>query len=68
MLHFSREGTEVVLESSASAKILVMAGKPLGEPIAQYGPFVMNTQSEIMQAFADLRDGKMGVEPKNFGV
>ena len=37
-----------------------MAGKPLDEPVAAYGPFVMNTQSEIMQAFQDLREGKMG--------
>ncbi len=42
------------------ASVLVMAGKPLDEPVASYWPFVMNTQSEIMQAFQDLRDGKMG--------
>lgn len=38
-------------------RFLLVAGKPLGEPIARYGPFVMNTQEEIQQALADLRNG-----------
>ena len=42
-----------------------MSGKPLDEPIAHYGPFVMNTQSEIMQAFTDLNAGKMGRPPQD---
>ena len=42
------------------ARVLLIAGRPLGEPIAQYGPFVMNTQEEIFQAVADFRAGKMG--------
>lgn len=36
-----------------------MAGKPIGEPIVQHGPFVMNTQEEIMQSFADYRSGRL---------
>ena len=45
------------------ARLLVLAGKPLGEPIAQYGPFVMNTQDEINQALSDYRDGTLTAEP-----
>jgi len=38
-------------------RFLLLSGKPLGEPIARYGPFVMNTQKEIEQALEDLRKG-----------
>jgi redox-sensitive bicupin YhaK (pirin superfamily) len=42
------------------ARALIIAGKPLNEPIAQYGPFVMNTQAEIFQAVEDFRAGRLG--------
>jgi redox-sensitive bicupin YhaK (pirin superfamily) len=41
------------------ARFILVAGRPLGEPIVQYGPFVMNTREEIEQAFADYRDGRL---------
>jgi redox-sensitive bicupin YhaK (pirin superfamily) len=50
----------VLLETEAPARLLVIAGKPLNEPIAQYGPFVMNTGEEIHQALRDFREGKFG--------
>jgi redox-sensitive bicupin YhaK (pirin superfamily) len=50
----------VVIEASADAQLILVAGKPLKEPIVQYGPFVMNTKEEIYQALADFRDGRMG--------
>jgi redox-sensitive bicupin YhaK (pirin superfamily) len=50
----------VVIEATDGARALVVAGRPLGEPIAQYGPFVMNTQEEIYQAVSDYRDGRLG--------
>jgi redox-sensitive bicupin YhaK (pirin superfamily) len=50
----------VVIEASVDAKVLLIAGRPLQEPIAQYGPFVMNTQQEIYQALSDFRDGRLG--------
>jgi len=49
----------VVIEAPAGARALLVAGRPLAEPIAQYGPFVMNTQEEIQQAMADYRDGRL---------
>jgi redox-sensitive bicupin YhaK (pirin superfamily) len=45
---------------SADAKILVLGGEPLREPIVGHGPFVMNTKAEIEQAFRDFESGKMG--------
>jgi redox-sensitive bicupin YhaK (pirin superfamily) len=50
----------VVIEAGTDAKVLVVAGRPLKEPIVQYGPFVMNTQQEIYQALGDYRDGRLG--------
>ncbi len=61
MVYLSQEGEEITLESSVNAKILIMAGLPLDEEVVAYGPFVMNTESEIHQAFDDFRSGKMGV-------
>ncbi|MBL8352873.1 MAG: pirin family protein [Burkholderiaceae bacterium] len=50
----------VVIEAGAAgARALLIAGRPLKEPIAQYGPFVMNTQQEIYQALSDFRDGRL---------
>ena len=52
----------VVIEAGSEAKALLIAGRPLNEPIAQYGPFVMNTKDQIYQALNDFRDGRLGEE------
>ena len=51
------EGNAIVIEGSPGAKVLFIAGQALNEPIAQYGPFVMNTREELMQAVDDFRAG-----------
>lgn len=50
-------GERLALTSPAGAKLLILAAKPIDEPIVQYGPFVMNTNEEIEQALVDYRDG-----------
>lgn len=51
----------VLIEAGAeSTRALLIAGRPLNEPIAQYGPFVMNTQEEIYAAVSDFREGRLG--------
>ena len=49
----------VVIEAAGEARVLLIAGRPLNEPIAQYGPFVMNTEQQIYQALNDFRDGRL---------
>ena len=53
-------GDGLVLRAQANTRAIVIAGKPLNEPIAQYGPFVMNTREELVQAVDDFRAGLMG--------
>lgn len=44
---------------ASSGRILVIAGRPLGEPVARRGPFVMSTEEELRQAFEDYRSGRL---------
>lgn len=57
---FERSGETITVTATSEAKLLLLGGAPLDEPIAHYGPFVMNTQEEIRQAIDDFRRGKMG--------
>jgi hypothetical protein len=56
----SAEGERVSLDVRKDSVLLVLSGEPINEPVASYGPFVMNTEDEIRQAVADYRAGKMG--------
>lgn len=51
------EQAELELSTSSGARILFLAGRPINEPIVQYGPFVMNSREEIEQALRDFCDG-----------
>jgi len=60
---FGREGAGATVEANGEAVLLVLGGEPIDEPVAGYGPFVMNTREEIAQAIADFRAGRFGRMP-----
>ncbi|MCL1474677.1 pirin family protein [Argonema antarcticum] len=64
MVMFAHDGDEVAIANPADAQqpldFLLIAGVPLNEPVVRYGPFVMNTEVEIMQALEDYQNGRMG--------
>ncbi|MCU1733046.1 MULTISPECIES: pirin family protein [unclassified Pseudomonas] len=57
---FERDGAAVQLDASSDSKLLWLSGEPLDEPIVGYGPFVMNSQAEIAEAFDDFHAGRFG--------
>ena len=57
---FTNKGEDFTVRADEDALVLVLSGQPIDEPIASYGPFVMNTDEEIMQAVKDFQSGKFG--------
>lgn len=60
MVVFHQDGTDIHINSEEESTVLVLSAAPIDEPIAAYGPFVMNSREEIMQAYQDFQQGKFG--------
>lgn len=58
---FANDGTDIQIEANENSIILALSGEPINEDIFPYGPFVMNTKQEILQAYDDFNNGKFGV-------
>ena len=57
---FKNDGDLIKIEATENSLLLLLSGEPINEPIAQYGPFLMNTMAELEQAIDDVRAGKFG--------
>jgi hypothetical protein len=57
---FGQGGSEITFEAKKESNLIFISGEPFNEPIAQYGPYVMNTETEILEAMRDYQMGKMG--------
>lgn len=66
LIYFNNDGDQIKIAAKKPTRFLLMGGEPLKEPLATYGPFVMNTQTEIMEAMRDYQKGKMGVLVEEF--
>ena len=58
---FKKDGDGIIIEALEDTRTLLMTGKPLNEKVVSHGPFVMNNQTQIMEAMRDYQMGKMGV-------
>lgn len=59
-IQFRLDGAGIALKAEADSEVLLLSGLPINEPVAQWGPYVMNTQTEVMEAMRDYQMGKMG--------
>ncbi|GAB1857995.1 pirin family protein [Flavobacteriaceae bacterium MHTCC 0001] len=65
LIQFHQDGEGFLIEGNTESKLLFLSGAPFNEPISTYGPYVMNTQTEILEAMRDYQMGKMGFLPPN---
>lgn len=61
LVHFNNDGDTIRIAATQKTQLLVLAGVPINEKVESYGPFVMTSQTEIMQAIRDYQIGKMGM-------
>ena len=61
IVHFKNDGEGVAFKALEDTRILFLTGEPLNEPVVSHGPFVMNNQTQIMEAMRDYQMGKMGI-------
>jgi len=66
LILFDNDDELISLEASADTRAILLSGEPLNEPLATYGPFVMNNQTQVMEAIRDYQMGKMGVLIEEF--
>jgi hypothetical protein len=57
---FGHDGSKIRIVAENNARLLILSGEPIGEPVAGHGPFVMNTKEEIHRAIEDYQAGRMG--------
>jgi redox-sensitive bicupin YhaK (pirin superfamily) len=60
LLTFNKDGEAISLEANKKSRLLILTGEPIEEKVASWGPYVMNSQTEIMEALRDYQQGKMG--------
>lgn len=65
LIQFNQDGEGFSIEAEDNSLLLFLSGEPFNEPVSTYGPYVMNTQTEIMEAMRDYQMGKMGFLPAN---
>ncbi len=65
LIQFNTDGDHFSIEGKAKSKLLFLSGKPINETVTSWGPYVMNSQTEIMEALRDYKMGKMGFLPVN---
>lgn len=66
LVYFEKEGDEIIFTCKTDVNLIICSGKPINEEIIKNGPFVMNNQTEIMEAMRDFNQGKMGILVEDF--
>jgi len=65
MIQFNQDGEGFVIDVQENSLLLFLSGEPFNEEVATYGPYVMNNQTELLEAMRDYQMGKMGFLPAN---